>query len=435
MWLVGFNKKVGVIVPLLFYFVMAEAQIPTDEWTSEMHEKYAILQDGINSDNTHDALEALKWLKTNHPKAHENIYILGVKLLRKEINASDKNIKDSLFQELMNLYQLRQSYFDTNEIVAIRAALDAYSLGRGIESIEVDSVQLHWFNRLYDQYPEKMESSHFVAYMQIVIHGYQQKFIQKDRLFQYYISITEGLIDLEKKDASEKLTEHQMLVDQLLVKNVSISCEEIENQFSKGLKGDNQAYFAKLMVKLSLNFECTDSEAFLEALQLMYKENPTSKIASYLAKKLEIGGQKDEAEKYAVSAYELADTDENKAKAAFELAEFYARRENKIASRKYIKVCLSHDPQNREAYTLWGDLYFQSFHECKKEVSKVEDRLIYLAAYEKYKLANNKSKMAASEQQFPLGEDIHFENYTKDEEVMCECWINEKVVLMKRPND
>ncbi len=435
MWLVGFNKIAGAVLLLLLFSHLLVGQSGTSDWTPEMHEKYAILQDVSKTGRIREGEEALIWFVSNYPELHENIYILGIKLLRSEFSESEDDArKVELFQHIAQLYELRQIYFGRDELIGKRECLDLHSIGQEVATTKTDSIQLVLFDQLYRQFSTRLVSSHLVAYMHAVMRGYGDQLISEDSVLQHYSLISANLINLEQNDTTAKLKEHRQMVDNMLLKSIVISCEDIEHRFGDKLDGGDRAHYAQLILTLSMNYNCTDMELFVKALMVRFDSQPTYKIASFLAKKLEIKGEHERAEEYLLSAYQLADSRELKALSAMELAEFYTRRNNKVKSRDYIKKSLAPNPNNMSAYALWGDLYFSSFNECKKEKSRVSDRLVFLAAYEKYRLANDQEKMQTSVAQFPLGEDIHLENYDIGEEIHCGCWVNETVSIMKGPN-
>ena len=86
-----------------------------------------------------------------------------------------------------------------------------------------------------------------------------------------------------------------------------------------------------------------------------------------------------------------------------------------------------------KSYKLVGDLYMTSFRECAKSESKVEDRAIFIAAYDMYRRAGDQRAMASAKEQFPSIEDIFTENYNEGETFKVGCWVNEAVTLQRRP--
>jgi hypothetical protein len=115
------------------------------------------------------------------------------------------------------------------------------------------------------------------------------------------------------------------------------------------------------------------------------------------------------------------------------MAKVYYVIGDKLNARKMAYNSLKYDPGNAACYTLIGDMYFTSFDECKKGESRVEDRSLFYAAYEKYALAKDREKMSLAEQQFPTMEEIHTENFKEGDTVNTNCWMGEPVKIRRRP--
>ena len=74
-----------------------------------------------------------------------------------------------------------------------------------------------------------------------------------------------------------------------------------------------------------------------------------------------------------------------------------------------------------------------SFDDCKQEQSQVQDRAIFIAAYNEYRKAGNSAGMSAAKAQFPSIEDIFNEGKQEGESLTIGCWINVTVALERRP--
>ena len=129
----------------------------------------------------------------------------------------------------------------------------------------------------------------------------------------------------------------------------------------------------------------------------------------------------------------LLSTDDTKQKSEIYLnkAQLYALVGNKIKSRDNARMSISSE-NNSEAYKLIGNLYMASYEECKGGKSRVNDRLVFIAAYNMFKRAGLNIKAAQAKAQFPSMEEIFNENLEVGESLNTGCWINEKVTLSKR---
>ena len=144
-------------------------------------------------------------------------------------------------------------------------------------------------------------------------------------------------------------------------------------------------------------------------------------------------GDLETAHTYYDKAIEYADDNLKKAEIYMSKAQLYSSKGQKVAARTQARKALAIDPSMSDGYVLIGNLYMQSYQECRQGVSKVDDRLVFIAAYNQYQKAGNSAMMQNAKEQFPSIEEI-FELGMKEGEVMnCGCWINESVKLSRRP--
>ena len=128
----------------------------------------------------------------------------------------------------------------------------------------------------------------------------------------------------------------------------------------------------------------------------------------------------------------LAVANEERYDALIGQATINSKKGNKSRARVLAYEALSAKPGSQDAYNLIGNLYFTSFDDCRRGKSKVLDRGVFLAAYEMYQKAGNKSHMQASREQFPSIEEIFSENYEDGQNITVGCWINQTVSLKRR---
>jgi tetratricopeptide (TPR) repeat protein len=156
-------------------------------------------------------------------------------------------------------------------------------------------------------------------------------------------------------------------------------------------------------------------------------------MAKILALKMERNGNKVKADEYFKQASELAETADQKAEIFYTLAGTSANRGNKPSARKYALRSVDAAPSKKEAYKFIGDLYMTSYNECKEGVSKVQDRAIFIAAYDMYKKAGNNAMMKSAQEQFPSIEEIFELDLQEGQNLTVGCWINESVTIQRRP--
>src|SRR5690606_5465910 len=107
-----------------------------------------------------------------------------------------------------------------------------------------------------------------------------------------------------------------------------------------------------------------------------------------------------------------------------------ASKGNKSAARNYYLEAARLG--KKEGFERVGDLYYGSLDQCAKRERQVEDRMVYLAAYEMYQRAGNSEKMAAAKAQFPSIEEIFTAGLKEGDTKQAGCWIGESVTLKAR---
>ncbi|GEM_PF-2873309 len=438
MRLVQFKLKSGVFLLLIFLsnpvFSQNEniASSKQLKWDIETQENYALLSDN-REDNLQIALPALEWLLANQPTLTENIYIFGAQIYKGLIEkTSDQNLEKQYFHQLTNLYRNRTKYYGDAENNTIRFVRDVYLIGKKVEGLEKD--QLIIFDNILVRYPKMLDCQLGLAYMDVVLRNYTFENISQDSLFHYYLKISDLISDKREENPGDtKCMKNQELIDKIFASKVKLNCEDIHKKFSEKLLDKSRSgYYSRLVVKLSIQAGCTKEAYFLPALEHLYNEKPSPKVAIYLSGKFEQMNKNELAEKYLIEAIQHSLTQQEKVELTLELAKFHSRMGEKKKARDSIREVLVLQPGNKKAFELLGDLYFGSYDECRKGKSRVEDRLIFILAYEQYKLAGNLEKMNDAGKQFPSGSDIHMENFQKGDELNCDCWVDEKVVLAGR---
>jgi len=138
--------------------------------------------------------------------------------------------------------------------------------------------------------------------------------------------------------------------------------------------------------------------------------------------------------KYYEDGLTLTEDNMRKAEIYQDMANLYLAKGYKSKARQHARLSLQEDPSNKDAWNTIGNAYFQSYEECKKGESRVEDRGVFLAAYDAYQRAGNTSGMSSAESQFPSQEEIFTEAKEVGQTFTVECWINETVTIRKRPN-
>jgi tetratricopeptide (TPR) repeat protein len=411
-------------------------QDPQDRKTAE--EKYVLYTDMFNLGNFKAAEVPFLWLLEKCPDLNPSLYINGAKIFENladaETNAGQKKI---YADSCLMLYDLRIKYFDEEANVLNRKAFYAYKFKYDDTSYYPQLFEL--FQKAFKLNKGDFLDNNLVAYMDVV-RRYKQAGgkLTDDQILDIYDTLSD-VIDYKIQKATKMGKNVDYLntsldqINQLLPTIINVSCEFIDsNLLPKMLQNPNDLKMAKNVFKLAYAQKCFDGKAFLQSAIIVQKNDPQFGMAKLIGDRY----YSQEDFKNAILYYDQAldETDENTKKADIYLkeADIYSRQGEKQTARDQAEKCIKVDPSKNECYTTIGNLYFNSFNECKQEVNPVQDRAVYIAAYEMYRKAGNKEGMANAKAQFPSNEDIFTYNMHVGDPIKVGCWINEVVTIQKR---
>lgn len=398
--------------------------------------KNALYTDYMTAEDYEAAKAPLYWLLKHVPDLNESIYINGAKIYENLADNTQEEEQAKVYADsAVLLYDLRIEHFNEREEVLNRKAFSAYKLWRSYsdryEVLYLAMKEAHEANE------ENFWPQNAVAYLDAArrykLSGGEVNDLEIVNLYNALDGILEKY--QEASNDPEKAAQMRNQLDQILVGSISSECEDIEQNLGSLLRErPDNLKLAKVIIKLSLESKCTDSPSFLQAAELVQQEEPSVGLARFLAGKAIDAGDYDRA----ISAYEnaIAMTEDNlrKAQMLLDVAEIHSQQGRKASARTYAQRALEENPDLTEAYNLIGNLYYSSYNECRENVSQVEDRAIFIAAYEMYQRAGNTKMMAQTQEQFPSVTMV-FDEEGKEvgDQIHVGCWVNRSVTIRTAP--
>lgn len=404
-------------------------------------EKNAIYNDMMKNENYQGAVAPLEWLLANTPDLNAAIYINGVKIYEElQEKESDAAKKKSYQDRCLELYDQRIIHFNDEADVLNRKAFQAYKFLKDDKARYPELYAL--FEKTFELNGDDVMINNLVAYMD-VIRRYRAAggSLTDDEVLEKYgktmIILDKNVEQYEKAGKStESLEKNRDFINRMLTGMVTMDCDFIEEKIGPAFESNpSDLALAKRIIALSLTYNCSKSPIFLKAAQTVQDQEPTYSMAKIIAIKNDASKDYDEAHKYYLEALELAETGKQKADIHYGLANHYRARGMKSQSRASALAAVSADPSRKEAYKVIGDLYMTSYDDCRQGVSKVDDRAVFLAAYDMYARAGDSRSMANAEKQFPSMEEIFELSLKEGQELKVGCWINTTVTLKRRPAD
>lgn len=423
---------IGIFGLLLFSTANAQWNWPDDRATAE--EKNALYTDNYKQGNYRAAANHLSWLLNNAPNLNKSIYIHGVKIYNGLASEESDNAKKIVFQDsVLLLYDLRIKYFGEEGNVLNRKAYDAYKYYKGDKNRYEEMFTL--FKSTFELNGNKVMDINLLPYMDVVRrHKVSGGNITEEEVLDIYeeiVKITNYKIDQGKN--VERLRVVLDKVNELLVSTIDVDCNFVENTLGPKLAEEpDNLKLAKNILRLGFAGKCMDSEVFLEGAKVVQKNEPEYGLAKLIGQTAASKKDFDTAIKYLEESVELTDDYTKKGDSYYSLAIIQTNLDRKVSARDYARKAVAVDPTKKDAYKLIGNLYFNSFNECKKGQNPVHDKAIYIAAYEMFRLAGDGAGMSRAKGQFPTMEEIFTWDMHEGDSYKVGCWINETVSIKKK---
>lgn len=430
------TKHVLSLAMLVGFATLAVAQ-PGWNWgdsVDKAKEYNALYTDMVRAENWQAAVKPLSWLLKNTPDLNVSIYINGAKIYEGLAESTEDKAKTLEYQaKALQMYDLRVQYFGDEADVLNRKAYTAYKYYKDDKAKYQELYTL--FEKAFKLNGKDVFSNNLTAYMD-VIRRYKLSGgnLTDEQIFEKYTEISD-IIEAQKAAGgdADRLDKIQGYVDKLLTATVDVDCDFIVNQLGPKFRQTKDINLAKKIFGLMVQQKCTDDPLAMEVAIAVVKEHPDYGIFKFIAQRAAADGDMAKATEYYEKAVNATDENEKKSDVYLSLARTQAAQGNKPAARASARKALAFNTSNAEAYVFIGDLYMNSFNDCKGGQSKVEDRGVFLAAYEMYKKGGDSQKMAAAKAQFPSIEEIFSEGKQEGQSLTVGCWINETVQIERRP--
>lgn len=403
-------------------------------------EKVTLYQDAMNNKQYKQALPPLNWLLRNNPKLNTSLYINGADIYDKVAAAETDPAKKKVYiDSLLLLHDMRIANCGEEGPVTNRKALMAakyYANENGKEAYVLELM-----DKAFDLNGNNVIDGTIIPYMQTIkINKLKLKKLSDDDVMSRYDKVM-GIIDAKIKLASSKGNQDQVNryrtmkeeVDKILISMVTVNCDFVRNKLGpKFRQNPSDLGTAKKIFAFMLQDKCTEDPLWLEAAEAIHKEEKDYGLAKNLGIRYLVMENYSKANQLFKEALDLAPTNSDKADILIYLGAIEAKIGSKPAARELYRQALAADASKKEAYEKIGDLYYQSFNDCKKEQNFADDRLVYLAAYDMYARAGESKKMAMAKEQFPSKEEIFLVNYQAGQTIRVGCWINETTTIRTR---
>ena len=385
-----------------------------------------------------DALPFWKMAFKECPKATKNIYIDGVKIYKYYIDKEkDENVKSSLIDTLMLIYDQRIEYFNDRCNVRGRQGVDLLRFRR-YEDIEYIEQAYNYLMESMDLCKNKTSDAVLATLISASISLCHYEKILGEQVLKDYLRSIDILNNKLKKDsgniAIKKLKED--LTENFTSKPVC-GCEVLIPVFSKRLeKNPQDIENLKTITTVMKKSNCTDSDLFFKASKSLHESLPSAESAENIAVMAFIKDKYYEAIKYYNQAIRLENDSLKKAVYYLGLAKSNYKLKNPQRAKNYALKAINLNKKWGEPYLLIGQLYAES----KDDLATAEECLpkaAYWVAVDKFIEAKKIDPNVESEANklistysvyFPSIEDAFFCGINEGDTYKIGSWINETTV-------
>lgn len=406
---------------------------PTDQAEEGKAREYnAAYNDYLKAEQFIEATKPLNWLLVNVPELNEAIYINGTKVYAGAADAESDPEKKRVYQDsVMLIYEKRGEIYDNASKWIENKAYYAYSFYKDDRDKIGDVVAD--FEKAIELNGGLNTTALYANYFNAIYrhNAYNQAYEPEEVLEKY--DFIQAEIE-EAEAAGNDLSNVKSSLEQILVAMELIDCDFIENTMGPKLAADpSNEKLAQQIFKYSVQYKCLSSNAFLTALELIDSNNPTFSTSQVRAMRYMQNKEYDKAEPVLEKALELAENNTQKGEIYMELAKVHANLGRKSDARNAAKQAASMDESlEKNAYSMIGGLYMNSYNDCRGGQSRVKDRAIYMAAYNAYQRAGDSKGMASARAQFPSREEVFTEGLEMGASINTGCWIGESVSIATR---
>lgn len=410
------------------------------EQKAKAEESKVLYEDALRANQLKQAKAPFNWLLTNVPNHHSSLYINGAELYQKLASQEkDPARKQVYVDSLMIIYDLRIKNCGDEANVLNRKAISFLQFSVNDKPKEA----LEILDKAFELNKVEIIDQTIVPYFQVVrLNVLKFKTINDEQILQRYdnlIAIVDAKIQKAQSEGKpiDKLQKSKSDIDEILMSIIKVDCDFVKkNMEPKFRQNPNDMGLAKKIFAFMLQGKCTDDPLWLEAAEKVHA-NPDEPKNCSLAKNLGIIYiTKDDftkAEQYLKEAQGICTEGSEKADILMYLGSLESRKGSKSGARDYFRQAAAADAGSaKQAYEKIGDLYLNSFDACKQLKSKVDDRLVYLLAYDYYQKAGDGKKMAIAKEGFPSKEEIFEESIQPGTSKSVGCWIGESTTIRTR---
>ncbi len=389
-----------------------------------------------------DAQKPWEWVFENCPRASENIYLDGAKMLKYRIkNSEAKEIKEELIDSLMMIYDRRINFFPNSHHPPHKPQKGKIL---GYKGVDLYQLRPTAYPDVYEILKESVtldkassKSAVFVYYFRVTTKMAQKSKIDTAIIVDVYdelMGYIEQNIEYYHTSGNTKKEEEWRNVKGNIDNTFEpfAQCNDLVRVYQQ--KFDQTPNNIDLLKKITAILDkkkCHDGPLFFEASVSLHKLEPSPESAYLIGKMLMIQQRFKEAVPYMEEATTMENI-EKRDDAFLFLARIFRASGNYAKARKMAFEAAKINTTNGAPYVLIGDMYAATAKDCGTD--DLTKKVAYWAAVDKYakakkvdpSLTESMNKLIKTyNAYFPPTELLFFHALKEGDTYTVGCWINE----------
>jgi tetratricopeptide (TPR) repeat protein len=388
-----------------------------------------------------DALVPWRKVFFSCPKASQNMYLDGLKMMNYKFEKAPDNQKDAYMDTIKMVYLQRLENFPTKGTQNMKGEIYG-RLGVDMMTLTPDRCE-EAYGFLKESIALEQDNasvSSLVYYFRATIKKVKNGKAEESSVVDTYDELSSLIESNIEKNANNPKVLAQWQNAQGSIESTFepyATCDALVGIYAKKFADNNSDIsLLKKITKILKKKKCTSSELFFGATEKLYQLEPTPSSAILMGKMLIEKEKYTEASKYLEEAVGMLETPKEKADVLSDLAKIYYKLNQLSKSRSYARQSLELNPADGMLYIMIGDMYAASASECGG--NEFSSKAAYWAAVDKYVQARNadssiaelaNSRIATYSKYFPTTETIFFHDHKEGDSYSLDCWIGETTTI------
>lgn len=422
--------KLNAPITIAFLLLLSIPTLAQTDSIENIARDYHIrASDYMKYDDYEKAIPNINWLLKNVPLRSEAIQSWAIEAYEQVAEQSEGTRKAVLLDSMLYAYKSKKQYFGLSDIDKNKLAF------RYFKYFQNDTEKLKeaypFFKELFST-PDLPINNNLIPYMAIT-EKYNSKVqpLDQSEIMDVYMLTSERVANEYFSGNNKRYESYSSFLNASLrnIFNGEMPCSAIQ-RVSDGLTNPDSVLVAKKVLSENLNSGCGRTDGYTAALELLVRNEPSAGLYKILAQYAAVDKDYDQAIEYYEKAINLEGDAKKQADIHMDIASIHFINLNKPKSREHaLKVIELDAEQSSTAYSFIGNLYLSSFDDCADRYDKVQDKAVYLVAYDMFALAKDAKGMEEAQLRFPTRTEAFDLNMDDGDQIDVGCWIQRKTKL------